>query len=373
MTHVLGRVFLAATLLLLPLWRGDRLGTAQAKRGGANMVEAATSTLTTKKTKDVQLGEVIQIGGSKFVKIGTNHWQAVKPYTCADPVLTYAGASKNFDYTGGEQTYAAYAGCQYKLEVWGAQGGGGDYGGKGGYAVGVYHAISNRFLYLAIGGAGGANSSRGYNGGGSGNVSAYSGGGATHIALISGVLQNLSSYRNTGGTNISNEILIVAGAGGGRQQYNYQAGNGGGINGSNGAGTVYPGLGGTQTGSSGSWNNPDIIGTFGAGGSAETCNNCNSSARAGGGGGGWYGGSGGGWSGSGNSVDRAGCGGGGSGYIGSSNLISAAGITRHMTCYNCTTSTVDATRTQSNTCVNATATADCSKTGNGYARITRLN
>ena len=85
MTHVLGRVFLAATLLLLPLWRGDRLGAAQAKRGGANMVEAATSTLTTKKTKNVQLGEVIQIGGSKFVKIGTNHWQAVKPFCWGSP------------------------------------------------------------------------------------------------------------------------------------------------------------------------------------------------------------------------------------------------------------------------------------------------
>ena len=65
-------------------------------------------------------------------------------------------------------------------------------------------------------------------------------------------------------------------------------------------------------------------------------------------------------------------GGGGSGYIGSSNLISGGGITKHMTCYSCTTSTANATRTNSNTNVSATATADYSKIGNGYARITYL-
>ena len=80
------------------------------------------------------------------------------------------------------------------------------------------------------------------------------------------------------------------------------------------------------------------------------------------GGSGWYGGGGG-----------YGTGGsGGSGYIGSSNLISGGGITKHMTCYSCTTSNVDATRTTSNANVSATATSDYSKTGNGYARITYL-
>ncbi|MDO4967493.1 MAG: glycine rich domain-containing protein [Candidatus Saccharibacteria bacterium] len=48
------------------------------------------------------------------------------------------------------------------------------------------------------------------------------------------------------------------------------------------------------------------------------------------------------------------------------------GITKHMTCYSCTTSSVAATRTNSNTNVSATATADYSKTGNGYAKITYL-
>ena len=64
---------------------------------------------------------------------------------------------------------------------------------------------------------------------------------------------------------------------------------------------------------------------------------------------------------------------GGTSYIGSSNLISFNNITKHMTCYNCSTSTDVNTYTQSNTCANSGAVADCSKAGHGYARITRLN
>ena len=41
-----------------------------------------------------------------------------------------------------------------------------------------------------------------------------------------------------------------------------------------------------------------------------------------------------------------------------------------MVCYNCTTSTEEKTKTESNTCVNSTATENCSKLNNGYARIT---
>jgi len=100
------RVFLAATITLLPCLRGDRLDAVQARgegttvqrmiisspaRGeesrsgggeGVSLVRSAhavTSTLTTKKTKDVALGEVIQIGTSKFVRIGDNRWMALDP------------------------------------------------------------------------------------------------------------------------------------------------------------------------------------------------------------------------------------------------------------------------------------------------------
>jgi hypothetical protein len=52
--------------------------------------------------------------------------------------------------------------------------------------------------------------------------------------------------------------------------------------------------------------------------------------------------------------------------------LSSSSFTKHMTCYSCTTSTADSTRTNSNTNVSDTATADYSKTGNGYARITYI-
>jgi len=389
MRTVYGRIFLVATLLL-PLRSGDRLDAVQAKRGGVGIVEAATSTLTTKKIKDVQPGEVIQSGSSKFVKIAANRYQAVKPYTCADPVLTHSGAVKNFDYTGGEQTFTAYAGCQYTLEVWGGQGGSANNvaGGYGGYAAGVFGTHQNINLYVYIGGSGGINKSLsgdmagGFNGGGytyhwiNNDLIAGAGGGATHIALISGNLNALSSYRSTGGNNISKEILIVAGGGGGSSLNRGVAtigGHGGGMNGVDGAQNTqfhdgYYGKGGSQSGGGISAQSATYRGykkandgSFGRGGDSAT-----TSGSGGGpaGGAGWYGGGG---------ATTADTGGGGSGYIGSSNLISAAGVTKHMTCYNCTTSSADATRTQSNTCVNETPTADCSKTGNGYARITRLN
>lgn len=41
-----------------------------------------------------------------------------------------------------------------------------------------------------------------------------------------------------------------------------------------------------------------------------------------------------------------------------------------MTCYNCTTSNDESTKTISTTNVSSTATSDYAKSGNGYARIT---
>lgn len=94
---------------------------------------------------------------------------------------------------------------------------------------------------------------------------------------------------------------------------------------------------------------------FGQGGSY------NSGYGSTGGGGGYYGGGTGG-------RGHAG-GGGGSGYIGNSLLKSSSTITKHMSCYNCTTSNELDTNTISNTKVSGTATSNYSKTGNGYAKI----
>ena len=254
--------------------------------------------------------------------------------------------------------------------MWGAQGGNATYssntylGGKGAYSVGEIYLNKDDVLYINVGGAGKTGSTStnvqgGYNGGGamsynhsSSAFSIGSGGGATHIATSSGLLSTFSSNQNS--------LLIVASGGGGADYWNGNSdkpkqyglgGSGGGIQGNPGTTTHghVIGTGGTQTaGGTGGGS-----GSFGHGGNASTAN-----PGGAGGGGGYYGGGG--------SADNAG-GGGGSGYIGNSLLSN-----KHMTCYNCTTSSDSDTMTNSTTDVSTTATTDYAKEGNGYAKITLI-
>ena len=293
------------------------------------------------------------------------------------------------DYTGLEDSVTIQCDGTYKLEVWGAQGAtvldGDDVysGGYGGYSVGTVMFQSGDVVYINVGGQGESSGSSncvagktyygGYNGGGNGHCVASNkriggGGGATHIATVSGVLNNLSGYVESAVINSkyksSGEILIVAGGGGASVYQNYDGiyysygGHGGGKIG-NTASTdltnwTYPhGTGGSQT-AAGTGN---ANGAFGKGG-----NNSDTSGA----GGGFYGG---------------GCGqyaagpGGGSGYIASQRLISLYNITKHMYCYNCTTDTDNQTKTDSDgisSCHDFNPTPDCSKAGNGYAKITYL-
>lgn len=133
-----------------------------------------------------------------------------------------------------------------------------------------------------------------------------------------------------------------------------------------GRGGSHCGLGGTQTAggkNGGGYNNLENLanGYFGHGGEHTPAIQCCGNS---GGGAGWYGG--------GASLRGHGGGGGGSSYIGSSSLVSGAGVTKHMTCFDCTTSSDNNTKTNSNSNVSGTATADYSKSGNGYAKITYL-
>ena len=246
-----------------------------------------------------------------------------------------------FDYTGGEQTFTVPKTGYYKLEVWGAQGGthSTSIGGYGGYSTGIIKLNEADNLYVHVGGTTTAESG-GYNGGGTGVSNIYGlgrgGGGATHIATVSGSLASLSAKINN--------ILIVAGGGGGGaswtdgKQY-FSGGGGGGISGV--VGVKYSAGVTTVAGNQTSGN------AFGLGQNGTT-------AWSAGSGGGLYGGKSGKHSG----------GAGGSGYIGNTNLIN-----KSMYCYNCTMSTAESTKTFSTTCTNTTATANCSKQGNGYAKI----
>ena len=290
----------------------------------------------------------------------------------------------DFDYTGSEQAFTVPVSGTYKLETWGAQGGDTAYtergevyrkGGYGAYAFGNYTATSKDVLYINVGGSGSStlidytsNSeycaiNGGYNGGGNGFIEncidgGSSGGGATHIATYSGILSSLSNKKSS--------ILIVASGGGGSyafRAYAANGGNGGGITGNTPGDLDNGGLCNKRTLTIGK------KATQTASGTTSGCNIDNSATLAGfgygasvdkswgsGGGGGYYGG------GAGMTAYGAS---GGSSYIGNT-LLSE----KSMYCNNCEESSEESTKTISTSCASSTATANCAKLGNGYARIT---
>src|SRR5574344_66544 len=257
------------------------------------------------------------------------------------------GNTWNYGYTGGVQSFTSPCDANYKLEVWGAQGG---------------------TIYITVGGAGTSSCSNrtcgeSYNGGGaaitySGSDYAGVGGGATHIASVSGVLSSLSS-------NLSS-VYIVASGGGGAYYYPYFYSNGG-----SGGGYI-----GTSPESGYCYNRTYTVGsvpTQTAGGSSNNCgpsttsgyfgHGGNANTWAAGGGSGLYGGG----------AGFAHGGKGGSSYIGNSLLLSKASITKHMTCYYCSTTTSASIYTNSTGNVSGSAISDYAKTGSGYARITLVS
>lgn len=261
----------------------------------------------------------------------------------------WSGQEISYSFSGGTQTFTAPVTGRYKLEVWGAQGGGdaagsanGSYGGKGGYSSGEVTLTEGQVVHIGIGGQGGA-ATGGYNGGGSVLGGAgWGGGGATHMALATGLLTTFNSNRG--------QVLIVAGGGGGGQNkptsskancVNAGGGAGGGVSGTDGTCSGNNnGRGGTQTAGGGG----GTAGTFGAGGSSSKSGG---SDYGGGGGGGFMGGG----SGAGG---RGGGGGGGSGYVG--NPLMSNGVTVAGT----------------NSFVAPDGTTVTGHEGNGYARITIL-
>ena len=222
--------------------------------------------------------------------------------------------SKEFNYTGGVQSWQVPTGCggTYKLEVYGAEGGNALTGsdrytsttGKGGYATGTVSLSAGTTLYVVVGGKGAtANennfSAGGYNGGGQGSWYNGGGGGATHIGKSNAVLKSTTS----------GNLYIVAGGGGGAGSSHMSTndnpgGHGGGTSGGNAvqSGSATYGYGGSQSaGGTSSWN---FNGAYGQGGDVTD------RWGGGGGGGGYYGGAG-----TGNVNGGVG-GAGGSGYTG---------------------------------------------------------
>lgn len=204
-----------------------------------------------------------------------------------------------FEYNGAIQQYVVPKTGTYKLEVWGAEGGGDNCwaqagstnyysrSGKGGYAKGNVNLTKDEVIYVCVGGQGqtytiplnatsGAlyKSTGGYNGGGDGYSTGrpperlgYSaaGGGATHIGRSNAILKETTSEN----------VLIVAGGGGG-----------GGT--ANGTIAYYGGNGGGATAGNGTNANSSYSQSIGGGGSYGQGNSYSSTPYGGGGGGGGY-------------------------------------------------------------------------------------
>ena len=195
-----------------------------------------------------------------------------------------------YNYTGNYQEFIVPYTGEYKLEVWGARGGGSHQNsemgiaGLGGYSKGNIKLKKGEKLYIYVGEEGywtgipPAVSKEAWNGGGSGQKFSTDGrnptgggGGATDIRLINGKWNDTESLLSR---------IIVAGGGGGGSMDGERGGAGGGLSGYTFDSSY--GASGTQTTG---W-------AFGYGFSANSENKqfVNQTWGCAGGGGGWYGG-----------------------------------------------------------------------------------
>ena len=290
--------------------------------------------------------------GDYYIEYENGEMSKPRKGSCPNFELAY-----DYNYIGSEQTFVAPINATYKLEVWGAQGGEaiGRVGGYGGYSTGKIYLKKGTKLYINVGGMGESTQSTafvpyqgGYNGGGNsrcdGATAWGAGGGATSIAFTSGLLKNVPS----------SSLIMVASGGGGGGTYNGSnniGGHGGGYVGNRGDGGC-GGYGGSQTAGGGGCGGSPASGSYGQGANYGDVNS--------GGGGGYYGG--------GTGYNSGSGGGGGSGYIAYQYLYDKA-----MYCYNCTEAARTSIKTNSVTCNEETATEECAKKGNGFARISYIS
>ena len=129
---------------------------------------------------------------------------------------------KAYSYTGSTQIFTVPYNGLYKIELWGAQGGGDSSypGGKGGYTSGEIYLNKDDNLYIYVG-QDGSSTKTVYNNGWytrpySYNTSSgysYSGGGGTDVRVISGNWYDFNSIKSR---------IMVASSGGGSNTYHSQ-------------------------------------------------------------------------------------------------------------------------------------------------------
>ena len=268
--------------------------------------------------------------------------------TVVDDILTISNITSNvncevvfepsaitisYDATGGnygtttyteaqEHTYKAPYNGTYKIELWGAQGGGTSTypGGYGGYVKGNIQLNKDETLYFYVGeNYNGYKNSINFNGGGRGTVGTsgsknYNGGGATDVRYFGTYTPTETELAWDATIGLNSRIMVASGGGGFTDWNNTRGGNGGGLTGYSGnknAGSIVNAAGGTQTDGGLATNNTSTSprkGDFGIGGYNATY--AYEWAYEAGGGGGYYGG------GSGGAISGSvGSGAGGSSYI----------------------------------------------------------
>lgn len=244
----------------------------------------------------------------------------------------------NYAYTGNYQIFTAPMDGTYKVQLWGASGGGISGYGKGGYVSGEIYLFEGQVFYVYVGQNNNVQNAESFNGS-IGNSGGFPGGGATDIRLVSGNWKDINSLKS--------RIIIAAGGG---------AGN---INGAHAGGLIglYPSIatGGTQTAPGSTQLSTYYPASFGIGGGG-----C-------GGGGGYYGGGG-------SSCGNGGAGGSAfiSGHTGC-NAITQTGIhtgqTVHYSGYKFSNTVMYA---GNQSFVSPTGSNETGHIGNGYARITLI-
>ena len=186
-----------------------------------------------------------------------------------------------FDYTGAEQEFIAEYSGLYKIETWGAQGGGTSSlpGGYGGYVSGSIMLHENDSLYVYVGeNYNGYKNSFCFNGGGKGSYSTsentvnYNGGGATDVRYFGTYQPTEADLAWDSTIGLNSRIMVAAGGGGYTSWTNgSKGGNAGGLIGGSGnrIGSIVNSTGGTQTSGGNGTNNTSttpMAGVFGVGG-----------------------------------------------------------------------------------------------------------
>ncbi|MDR0745113.1 MAG: fimbrillin family protein [Mediterranea sp.] len=312
----------------------------------------------------------VSIGQEVKLEAGKSYTYQVTIDDSNSYLYNLAQSPWDFDYTGGVQQFVVPTTGTYKLEVWGASGGGGgsglSNGGKGGYSWGEIALTQGEILYVYVGQAGATSGVMSWNGGPGGVLStsgtAFSGdgGGGTDFRTVGGNWNNDASLSSR---------FLVAGGGGGRGGQ-YGSGSAGGVGGgaTGGEGTPnndeHRGRGGTQTaGGAGGTGSPSLVGPGGFGiGSAGGATD--GGFAGGSGGGGWYGGGG---------ADNTGStggagGGGGSGFV--SGVTSTSNHTPPPT--KTFTAGKGATIAGNASMPNPSGGTMTGRSGNGHAKITLL-